>query len=156
VGWHLPGLPTGDWSTTASIPDRQAQAGTSWYRTDFDLAVPIDHDASIGLSIGDRSALRSRGRYRVLIFLNGWNVGQFIAHVGPQRTFVLPNGILNPRGRNTLALAVTSDGGPESYLERVELVPLHSVRGGVPLEAVTSPLFQELNIAFSSPSFSGE
>jgi beta-galactosidase GanA len=156
MGWHLPGFATDDWSTTGLIPDRQTQAGTSWYRTEFDLAVPMDHDLSLGLSIGHRSALRSRGRYRVLIFLNGWNVGQFIAHVGPQRTFVLPNGILNLRGRNTLALAVTADGAPESYLESVELVQLHSVRGGVPLEAVTSPSFQNLNTAFRAPSFSGE
>lgn len=156
MGWHLPGFSTRGWSTTTSLPDRQASPGTSWYRTEFDLAVPMDHDVSLGLSIGDRKALRSRARYRVLIFLNGWNVGQFIAHVGPQRTFVLPNGILNPRGSNALALAVTSDGEPDSYLEPVELVPLHSVRGGVPLEPVTSPSFQDLNRVFKAPSFSGE
>jgi beta-galactosidase GanA len=156
MGWHLPGFPTGGWSTTTSLPDRQTFAGTSWYRTEFDLAVPSDHDISLGLSFGDRNALRSRGRYRVLIFLNGWNVGQFIAHVGPQRTFILPTGVLNLRGRNALSLAVTSDGGPESYLERVELVQLHAVRGGVPVEAVASPSFQDLSRAFDAPSFSGE
>jgi hypothetical protein len=70
----------------------------------------------------------------VLIFVNGWNMGQFIAHIGPQRTFVIPPGILNPNGENTVALAVTTDGRAENALEPVKLVNLRSVRGGVPLE----------------------
>jgi hypothetical protein len=49
---------------------------------------------------------------------------------GPQHTFVLPNGVLNTDGRNTLALAVTSDGGPGDGLERVQLTTLATVRGG--------------------------
>lgn len=52
--------------------------------------------------------------YRVQIFLNGWNMGQYVNDVGPQHTFVLPNGILRTRGANTLALAVLSDGTTES------------------------------------------
>jgi beta-galactosidase GanA len=133
MGWHLPRYADADWEI-AKVPDSRAVAGTVWYRTQFDLAVPPGHDASLGLSIGDPSKLRSPGTYRVLIFVNGWNMGQFIAHVGPQRTFVLPDGILNPRGRNTLALAVTGDGRPGSALESVALTNLATVRGGVPVE----------------------
>ena len=123
------------------MPDARAVPGTAWYRTQFDLAVPAGHDASLGLTIGDPTKLRSEGRYRVLIFVNGWNMGQLIAHVGPQRTFVIPNGILDPNGRNTLALAVTSDGEAGSGLEAVALVDLGTVRGGVPLELVRAPAF---------------
>jgi beta-galactosidase GanA len=133
MGWHLPRFSDSAWEI-AKVPDPRAVAGTVWYRTQFDLAVPAGHDASLGLSIGDPSKLRSRGTYRVLIFVKGWNLGQFIAHIGPQRTFVLPNGILNPRGRNTLALAVTSDGREGSALETVALTNLATVRGGVPIE----------------------
>jgi hypothetical protein len=75
----------------------------------------------------------------VLIFLNGWNLGQYIADVGPQHTFVLPNGILNPNGQNTLALAVTSDGGSANALERVQLTNLGTARGGVPVSMVAAP-----------------
>lgn len=136
-GWHLPAFRDSAWPASR-VPATQAAPGTSWYRTQFDLNVPADHDASLGLSIGDPAQLRSPGRYRVLIFVNGWHMGQFIAHIGPQRTFVVPSGILNPRGRNTLALAVTSDGGAQSALERVALVNLGTVRGGVPVEMVSS------------------
>ncbi|HEX8604612.1 MAG TPA: beta galactosidase jelly roll domain-containing protein, partial [Pseudoduganella sp.] len=59
--------------------------------------------------------------------------------IGPQRTFVIPPGILNPNGRNTIALAVTTDGRKENALEPVTLVNLRTVRGGVPLEMVATP-----------------
>jgi beta-galactosidase GanA len=138
TGWHLPGYPDRGWQTR-SVPDDTARAGTSWYRTTFDLRVPSSDDASIGLTIGDPSVPRSGGHYRVLIFLNGWNMGQYIADVGPQHTFVLPTGILNAHGRNTLSLAVTSDGGPADTLESVRLTTIKTVRGGVHVGLVDSP-----------------
>jgi hypothetical protein len=82
---------------------------------------------------------RSPNRYRALIFVNGWNMGQFIAHVGPQRLFPIPEGILNHRGANTIALAVTSDGAPGNALEPVKLVTMRNVRGGVPVRMVKAP-----------------
>ncbi|GAA3341661.1 beta-galactosidase [Amorphoplanes nipponensis] len=138
TGWHLPGFPDRGWSTR-TVPDTAATPGTSWYRTSFTLAVPRGHDASLGLTIGDPAVPRSGGHYRALIFLNGWNVGQYVADVGPQHTFVLPEGLLNPRGGNTLALAVTSDGGAGDTLERVRLTDLGTVRGGVPVAPVRAP-----------------
>ncbi|MFI5890999.1 beta-galactosidase [Actinoplanes sp. NPDC051513] len=124
-GWSLPGFPDRSWSARA-VPDTSAVAGTSWYRTSFDLKIPADIDASLGLTIGDPATPRSDRHYRVLIFVNGWNMGQYIADVGPQHTFALPTGVLNPRGRNTIALAVTSDG--EAALESVRLTTLGVAR----------------------------
>lgn len=88
----------------------------------------------LGLAFGDTARPRSERENRALLFVNGWNMGQFIAHVGPQRTFVIPPGILNPNGVNTLALAVTTDGQRGNALEPVRLVNLRTARGGVPLE----------------------
>ncbi len=138
MGWHLPGYNDAGWAK-ATVPTSQSAPGTSWYRTSFDLAVPKGQDATIGLSFGDATTPRSPVRYRVLIFVNGWNMGQFIAHVGPQRTFPIPEGILNHRGKNHIALAVTSDGAPGDALEAVRLVTLHNVKGGVPVRMVSAP-----------------
>jgi len=138
MGWHLPGFDDKRWAK-ATVPATQAEAGTSWYRTSFDLAVPKGQDATIALSFGDATKPRSPVRYRVLMFVNGWNMGQFIAHVGPQRTFPIPEGILNHRGKNHVALAVTSDGQAGDALEAVRLVTLHSVKGGLPVQMVTAP-----------------
>jgi hypothetical protein len=138
MGWHLPGFDDATW-TAATIPAATPAAGTTWYRTHFDLAVPKGQDATIALAFGDAAVPRSPVRYRVLIFVNGWNMGQFIAHVGPQRVFPIPEGILNHRGANTIALAVTSDGAPGDALETVRLVTLRNVAGGVPVRPVAAP-----------------
>ncbi len=136
-GWHLPGKQQG-W-TAAKPAAAPPAAGTYWLRTSFALDLPKGHDVQLGLSIGDASKPRSARSNRVLIFVNGWNMGQFVAHIGPQRTFVIPPGILNPNGENTIALAVTTDGKPQNALEPVNLVKLRAARGGVPLEIMPAP-----------------
>jgi beta-galactosidase GanA len=138
TGWHLPGFADSGWATRP-VPDPTATTGTSWYRTRFTLSVPAGHDASLGLTIGDPSTPRSGRHYRALIFLNGWNLGQYAADIGPQHTFVLPTGILNPNGQNTLALAVTSNGGSGDALERVQLTNIATSRGGIPVALVSAP-----------------
>jgi beta-galactosidase GanA len=129
-GWSLPSFPDRSWSRR-SLPDNAAVSGTAWYRTAFDLHIPVDVDASLGLTIGDPAVPHNGMHYRVLIFVNGWNMGQYIADVGPQHTFVLPTGVLKPRGRNTVALAVTSDGGAANALESVRLTTLGVARSGL-------------------------
>jgi hypothetical protein len=141
MGWHLPAFDDRGW-TPATVPAGAQPAGTSWYRTRFDLNVPKGQDATIGVAFGDTQVPRSPGRYRVLLFVNGWQMGQFIANVGPQRVFPIPEGILNHRGSNSLALTVTSDGGPDSSLEAVKLVTLRNVKGGVPVRMVEAPQSQ--------------
>jgi beta-galactosidase GanA len=143
MGWTLPGFSDGAWPAR-KLADAKPYTGTSWYRTVFDLSVPKGDDATIGVQIGDPKTPRSPGRYRVLIFVNGWNMGQFVANVGPQRVFPIPDGILHHRGRNTLALAVTSDGAPGNAIEPVKLVTLHHARGGVPVTDVAAPAYRDL------------
>jgi len=126
--WYLPTFNDSAWSTHP-VPDTTATPGTSWYRTSFDLALPAAQDSSLGLTIGAPGT--RGGNYRALIFVNGWNMGQYIANIGPQHTFALPTGILNLQGHNTIALAVTTDGGSSNSLERVTLTNLGTVLGGV-------------------------
>ncbi|MEV6794797.1 beta-galactosidase [Streptomyces sp. NPDC051320] len=132
TGWHLPGFDDHAWAS-GSAPGRRQ--GVSWQRTTFALRVDEQVDASIGLHLDDDA---SRA-YRVQIFLNGWNLGQYINDVGPQHTFVLPNGLLRTRGRNTLALAVLSDGTTEAGPAEVSLKLLGSAAGGVRVDPVSSP-----------------
>ncbi|MFD5077706.1 beta-galactosidase [Streptomyces sp. NPDC058371] len=133
-GWHLPGFADGDWDLV-DFPRADRRQGVSWYRTGFRLNVDSGVDASIGLTFADDPARA----YRVQIFLNGWNMGQYINDVGPQHTFVLPNGVLRTRGANTLALAVLSDGTTPSGPGEVTLTLLGSAAGGVPVTPADSP-----------------
>jgi hypothetical protein len=130
AGWHLPGASAQGW-TPAHPGDAPPAPGTYWLRTHVPLDLPRGHDVQLGLAFGAADQPRSDRENRALIFVNGWNMGQFIAHVGPQRVFVIPPGILDPHGDNTIALAVTTDGQPDNALEPVRLVVLRAVRGGV-------------------------
>lgn len=134
-GWHLPGLRDGDWEPV-TFPREERRQGVTWYRTTFRLSVPGDVDASVGLRLED-DPYRA---YRAQIFLNGWNMGQYINNVGPQHTFVLPNGILRTRGTNTLALAVLSEFTTLSGPGKVSLTLMGAAAaGGLPVTPVPSP-----------------
>ena len=135
-GWYLPGYPDKDWADV-SLPNTGSRPGVTWYRTRFQLRIPRGTDASLGLAISDDPSKA----YRAQIFLNGWNVGQYVNGVGPQDTFVLPAGILDSRGENTLAIAVINNGTAGGGLGSVSLVTLAAVAGGVPVVPVFSPRY---------------
>jgi beta-galactosidase GanA len=128
-GWHLPELDDTDWDS-AELPVGDRRQGVTWYRTGFRLQVDPGVDASVGLTLQDDP----KRSYRVQIFLNGWNMGQYINDVGPQHTFALPNGILRTRGTNSLALAVLSDGTTEAGPKDVRLTLLGASAGGVTVQ----------------------
>ena len=138
AGWYLPAAQDKAGWSAAKLSDAPPAPGTYWLRTTFPLDLPKGHDIQLGLAFGDAAKPRSERENRALIFVNGWNMGQFIAHIGPQRTFIIPPGILNPNGENTIALAVTSDGAAANALEPVKLVNLRTARGGVPLEIMSA------------------
>lgn len=146
MGWYLPAALDRDFKTgwEATTPSAAPPApGSYWLRSRFTLDLPQGHDVQLGLAFGDTTKPRSAPENRTLIFVNGWNMGQFISHIGPQRVFVIPPGILNPNGENTLALVVTTDGRPENALEPIQLVALHTARGGIKVEPVAqSPYLQ--------------
>ncbi|MFL6120096.1 beta galactosidase jelly roll domain-containing protein, partial [Actinophytocola sp.] len=105
AGWSLPGYPDSRWSDV-TLPAGDARPGVSWYRTTVNLDLPAGQDTSLGLTVTDEP---SRA-YRATLFVNGWQVGNYVNQVGPQHSFPVPNGILNPNGRNTIAIAVWNTG----------------------------------------------
>ncbi|MFD5654045.1 beta-galactosidase [Streptomyces sp. NPDC127039] len=139
VGWHLPGAPDASWPTTEQL--KSDRPGVRWYRTTATLNLPSGTDTALALRVNDASGRTDK--YRVQIFVNGWNTGQYVNNVGPQNEFVIPSGFLKARGPNTIALAVTAEQsgvGPDS----VELVNQGTVLGGVPSGQNTSPGYRQL------------
>jgi hypothetical protein len=76
----------------------------------------------------------------VLIFLPGWNLGQYGADIGPQTDFALPAGLLREHGGNTLALAVIAQ--QQATVSPVSLTTEGNALGGVPVTDVYSPSFR--------------
>ncbi|HKE15396.1 MAG TPA: beta-galactosidase [Kofleriaceae bacterium] len=119
VGYSLPGFPDRGWAQV-TLPHQDTAPGIAWYRTTVRLDLPRDQDVPVGLRFTDDPSRR----YRALVFVNGWNVGQYINDVGPQRVFTLPRGILRHQGENTIALAVWSDDAATGGLGQVSLEAL--------------------------------
>jgi beta-galactosidase len=134
AGWSLPGYPDRAW-TAVTLPHAATAPGIAWYRASVRLNLPAGQDVPVGLRFTDDPARH----YRVLVFVNGWNLGQYINDVGPQHTFVLPQGILRAQGRNTIALAVWSDDATTGGLGQVSLEPLANVATSTRVRDVSSP-----------------
>ncbi|MCX5216049.1 beta-galactosidase [Kitasatospora sp. NBC_00240] len=134
AGWTLPDFPDSSWTTTG-LATRDNTPGVSWYRTKTTLDLPAGQDTSIGLKIADDPSRK----YRALIYVNGWLLGTYINNVGPQHVFPLPGGILNPRGDNTIAIALWNEGGTSGGLGTVTLENLGTTASPLNPAPVTGP-----------------
>jgi uncharacterized protein YjdB len=142
-GWNLTSYPDQSW-TQVTLPDnwatRSLPAGVAWYRTSFDLDFPTMSDIPLGLNISDTASKN----YRAYIYVNGWLLGQYINNLGPQHLFALPPGVLNPNGKNTVAIAVWALDGSSTGLGQVSLQQLGNYAGGVPVQMMDSPDYNSL------------
>ncbi|WP_370962954.1 beta-galactosidase [Amycolatopsis sp. cg9] len=134
AGWSLPGFPDGNW-TPAALPATDTTPGVSWYRTTADLDLPRGQDTSLGLTITDDPARQ----YRALIFVNGWQLGQYVDYLGPQHSFPIPNGVLNPNGHNTIAVAVWNLDGSTGGLGKIAWTNYGSHRSPLTVRPNASP-----------------
>ena len=136
AGYSLAGYPDRGWATV-TLPRTESVPGVAWYRTTVSLDLPADQDVPVGLRFTDDP----NRRYRVLIFVNGWNLGQYLNNVGPQQVFTLPQGILRHHGQNTIALAVWSYDGVNGGLGQVSLEALGNHTTSNRVSNVDSPRF---------------
>ncbi|KAK6204104.1 hypothetical protein LQW54_008458 [Pestalotiopsis sp. IQ-011] len=102
LGWHLPGFDDSAWA--AGGPSGGVREATiQFYRTSVDLDVPAGHDASIVFALSSDS---TTGRLRVLLYVNGYQYGRYMPHVGVTSRFPVPPGILDYAGENPIAVAL--------------------------------------------------
>jgi beta-galactosidase GanA len=144
AGWYLPGFPDTAWANSTSF--KPAKAGVTWYRSEFTLNVPAGTDTAIALKVNDAKFDAGRQSYaRAVFYVNGWNIGTWVGNVGPQGTFTIPSSFLDKAGKNTLAVALTSerDGqGPDSFT----LVDRGTSLGGVPTSLNKAPTYTPATI----------
>lgn len=136
AGWSLPGYPDAKWNRV-SLPTTDTRPGVSWYRTDVSLDLPRGQDTSLGLTFTDDPARK----YRATIFVNGWQVGNYVNYLGPQHTFPVPNGILDPNGRNSIAIAVWNLDGSTGGLGKVSLTNYGSYASSLRVAQNDSPRY---------------
>nr|WP_234024362.1 beta-galactosidase [Streptomyces sp. HGB0020] len=136
AGWSLPGYPDSKWKQV-SLPTTDSRPGVSWYRTDAHLDLPHGQDTSLGLTFTDDPSRK----YRATIFVNGWQVGNYVNYLGPQHTFPVPNGILNPNGHNSIAIAVWNLDGSTGGLGKVSLTNYGSYASSLRVAQNDSPRY---------------
>ncbi|KDN22333.1 beta-galactosidase [Amycolatopsis rifamycinica] len=150
AGWSLPGFPDGRWAPV-SLPAKDPAPGVSWYRTTAELDLPRGQDTSLGLTITDDPARQ----YRALIFVNGWQLGQYVNYLGPQHSFPIPNGILNPHGRNTIAVAVWNLDGSTGGLGTIAWTNYGSYRSPLTVRQNASPGYDPVRYAMPTAPTAG-
>jgi len=116
-GWPLKPGRAADWKP-ATLPADTDRPGVTWYRTRVALDLPRGQDTSLSLQIKDPPGRH----YRATIFVNGWQMGNDIAELGPQHRFPIPNGVIDPHGDNDITIAVWKTDATPGGLGAVSLV----------------------------------
>ncbi|MEU6848860.1 beta-galactosidase [Actinacidiphila alni] len=145
AGWTLPGHPTDGWQPV-TLPTTDTTPGVSWYSTNVALNLPKGQDTSLGLTFTDDPSRK----YRVEIYVNGWNMGNYVNYLGPQHSFPIPNGVLNPNGSNTIALAVWNLDGSTGGLGKVALTNYGSYASSLKVAQNASPRYSKA--AYAMPA----
>jgi hypothetical protein len=142
AGYALPGYPTAGWQPV-TLPTTDTTPGVSWYATDTTLNLPKGQDTSLGLTFTDDKTRK----YRVEIYVNGWDMGNYVNYVGPQSSFPIPDGVLNPHGKNTIALAVWNLDGSTGGLGKVALTDYGSYASSLSVAQNDSPRYDKARYA---------
>ena len=122
AGFHMPGFDDSKWAKADNL---HSPAGVTWYRARVKLNLPANQDSAFRLDINSSRFSSLGDRAQATLFVNGWNTGVYIGDRGPQTSFTIPAGFLNPNGENVISIAVAAkeDGmGPDS----VTLRAIHS------------------------------
>lgn len=82
-GWHLPGFDASTWPTDAS-----PNSSVVFYRTTFDLDVPADVDLGLSFKFHQFEGKK----FRAQLYVNGWQMGKYVNHLGPQTVFPVHSG----------------------------------------------------------------
>ncbi|GAB7358299.1 hypothetical protein MBLNU230_g2373t1 [Neophaeotheca triangularis] len=118
VGWHLPGYQPDDTFTATSPLEGLNASGLHWYISHFDLDLDADLDVPLGLQLTAPNDTTASLQF----YVNGYQYGKYMPHLGPQTRFPFPPGVVNNRGRNTLALSPWAQTEEGASLDKVELI----------------------------------
>ncbi|KAK3298537.1 glycoside hydrolase family 35 protein [Chaetomium fimeti] len=116
MGYHQPGVPEGEGGFVKgrSPLDGIEEPGVGFWTAEMVLDIPGERwDVPLSFEFPGIDAGGGSGRYRAVLWVNGFQFGRYISHIGPQTSFPVPEGILNYHGTNTIAIAIwaTQPGG---------------------------------------------
>ncbi|KAF4554041.1 putative glycosyl hydrolases family 35 protein 3 [Elsinoe fawcettii] len=136
-GYHLPAPPTESWTEGSPI-DGITAPGVGFFTTNFDLSVPAGFDVPMSFVFNNgNSAGADAALYRAQLYVNGWQFGKLINHLGPQTKFPVPEGILNYNGTNYVAVTIWAQQEGGAKLEGLKLEVDAVIQSGYRKPALT-------------------
>ena len=132
AGFHMPGFDDSKWDKADNL---HSPAGVTWYRARVKLNLPANQDTAFRLDINSSRFSSLGDRAQATLFVNGWNTGVYIGDRGPQTSFTIPAGFINPNGENVISIVVAAkeDGmGPDSVTLRAVHSTTKPVLGSTP------------------------
>ncbi|KDR83515.1 hypothetical protein GALMADRAFT_56290 [Galerina marginata CBS 339.88] len=150
--WHLPGFKDADWATGSPLSGIKT-AGVSIFRqvqlvaygslgsnaidrSTFNLDIPNGVDYPISIAVSNST---TNPHFRSQFYVNGYQFGKYVNHIGPQTVFPVPQGILNYKGKNTLAVTLWAAGTGGAKLNSLALQINNKVESSMPA-VVNQPL----------------
>ncbi|KAJ4357576.1 uncharacterized protein N0V89_002152 [Didymosphaeria variabile] len=138
IGWHLPGFDTSKWAKASPVTDGVNGAGIKWFTTTFNLNIDRDLDVPLGVEVDAPAGTIARA----LIFVNGYQYGKFVPHIGPQTRFPIPPGIINTRGHNTLSVALWAQTEAGAKLSKLQLIQYGKYQSGFGFDKIDGKALQ--------------
>jgi beta-galactosidase GanA len=119
VGWPLPSFVPSTPQFDRSSPFVGLKtSGIQFYTTTFHLNIDSDLDVPLGIELGAPAGTMAR----VMIWVNGYQYGKYVPHIGPQTRFPVPPGVINNRGLNTVALSLWAMTDEGAKMDIVKLI----------------------------------
>ncbi|KAI0018839.1 beta-galactosidase precursor [Xylariomycetidae sp. FL0641] len=151
-GYHLPAPPVSDASVFAAGASPLAALpgpGVTFFTARVPLDLPAAFDVPLAFVFGAVTGGGGGGSLRAQLYVNGWQFGKLVSHLGPQTRFPVPEGILDYGGDNWVGLLLWSVDGDGTRLTDFALEAGTPVRTGrEPVVLVESPPWQEREGAF--------
>ncbi|KAI0971732.1 glycoside hydrolase family 35 protein [Xylaria arbuscula] len=135
-GFHLPAPPSQDWEAASPIADGLDVAGVTFYAASFDLDIPAGYDVPLSF-VFDNTTDTAPANYRVQLFVNGWQFGEYINNLGPQTSFPVPEGVLDYSGKNYLGLTLWAQDTAGAKLDGLSLVANTVIQSGMRKPSLT-------------------
>jgi hypothetical protein len=108
MGYHLSSPPVSTKFVSGTSPLKGITSpGVAFYTTNVQLNLPADKwDIPLTFNFVNSTTSGTTGTYRAWLYVNGFQFGRYVNNIGPQKSFPVPEGILNYNGDNWVALAV--------------------------------------------------
>ncbi|PQE22525.1 Glycoside hydrolase family 35 protein [Rutstroemia sp. NJR-2017a BVV2] len=119
-GYTQPNPPSSKWASGS--PEKGiTEPGVGFWTTSFKLDLPSGYDVPLTFNFGNTTINGSVADYRAQLYVNGWQFGKYINNIGPQKSFPVPEGILNYNGENTVAVELWAQQSGGAHLTNFTL-----------------------------------